>query len=202
MPEVLVFFLLSYLIGSIPFSFLIAKARGVDLRTVGSGNTGASNVWRLLGFRTFVPALLLDMLKGTLPTWLAYEVGQVGPNATILVGLCAVLGHMFPLFLGFRGGKAVATATGVLLALQPWLVVIASVTWIVFYRLKGYPSLSSLMGGLAAVIAATLWTTLGTLPLQFALYVWVAFAVVVYNHRTNIQRLLHGQEMGIGPRTK
>ena len=202
MPEVLVFFLLSYLIGSIPFSFLIAKARGVDLRTVGSGNTGASNVWRLLGFRTFVPALLLDMLKGTLPTWLAYEVGQVGPNATILVGLCAVLGHMFPLFLGFRGGKAVATATGVLLGLQPWLVVIASVTWIVFYRLKGYPSLSSLMGGLAAVIAATLWTTLGTLPLQFALYVWVAFAVVVYNHRTNIQRLLHGQEMGIGPRTK
>lgn len=191
-----------YLVGSIPWSFLIGKARGVDLRKVGSGNTGASNVWRNLGFKPFLLAFGLDLAKGTLPTWIAYRVAHQSPTATIVVGVCAMLGHIFPLFLGFRGGKAVATLAGVLLALEPWLIVVAAVVWISAYKLKGYPSLSSLLATFATAIAATFLAMQDRMPQEFAAFVWVALIVVIYMHRANIQRLLKGQEMGIGPRTK
>ncbi len=101
----------AYLAGSIPFSFLVARARGVDLRTVGSGNVGGANVWRSCGFGPFIVAAALDILKGTLPTLGALLLLPGRPIATVLVGLGAILGHTFPLFLKFKGGKAVATST-------------------------------------------------------------------------------------------
>src|ERR687883_157529 len=113
---------LGYLTGSIPFSFLVGKLRGVDLRKVGSGNTGASNVWRSCGFKWFVLALSLDVLKGFVPTALAYRVLHVDPLVTVLVGLAAMLGHVYPAFLRFKGGKAVATTGGVMFAIHPALL--------------------------------------------------------------------------------
>lgn len=191
-----------YLIGSIPFSFLIAKAQGVDLRRVGSGNTGASNVWRNCGFPSFLLALGLDMAKGCVPTWIAYHGAHLAPVAVIAVGISAMLGHAFPLFLRFRGGKAVATSAGVLLALQPWLVLLSACVWTIVYKIKRYPSLSSLLATFVTAVASSLLAVSSPFPVEFSLFVWVALIVVIYMHRDNIQRLLRGQEMGIGPRTK
>ncbi|GAC1353969.1 MAG: glycerol-3-phosphate 1-O-acyltransferase PlsY [Herpetosiphon sp.] len=191
-----------YLIGAIPFSFLIARMLGVDLRKVGSGNTGASNVWRSCGFTPFVVALMLDMSKGCVPTFVAFHTVHASPVVTVATGICAMLGHMFPVFLRFKGGKAVATAAGVLLALQPGLVLLSAVVWSAVYKLKGYPSLSSMVATFTTAVAATWMASVGYLAAPFAMFVWLALAVVVYMHRSNIQRLLHGQEMGIGPRAK
>lgn len=191
-----------YLVGSIPFSFMVAKARGVDLRLVGSGNTGASNVWRNCGLPAFLFALALDMAKGAVPTFVAYRLAEQSPISAIAVGVMAMLGHLYPVFLGFRGGKAVATAAGVLLALQPVLVLLAAIVWTAVYRLRGYPSLSSLLATFVTALASTVLYMRGQTPLPVSAFVWVALAVVVYTHRANIQRLLRGQEMGIGPRTK
>ena len=107
---------LGYLIGSIPFSFLVARAQGIDLRKVGSGNTGASNVWRACGFRWFLVALVLDIFKGFVPTAIAYRGLHIEPLPTIIVGLAAMLGHAYPVFLDFRGDKDVDTIGGVMLA--------------------------------------------------------------------------------------
>ncbi len=192
----------AYLFGAIPFSFLVAKSRGVDLRTVGSGNTGASNVWRNCGFRPFLAALALDMLKGAVPAALAYRWAHLAPPLVIVVGLVAMLGHMFPVYLRFRGGKAVATAAGVALAMNPLLVALAAASWTVVYKIKGYPSLASMVSTFTTALAATWMAATDRLPWPFAGFVWVALVVVVYMHRANIQRLLAGQEMGIGPRAK
>ena len=194
--------LFAYLVGSIPFSFLVAKSRGVDLRKVGSGNTGASNVWRNCGFPAFLVALALDMTKGFVPTWVAYRLVQVAPVPVLIVGVVAMLGHMLPIFLRFRGGKAVATAAGVLLALNPWLVLLAAVLWSAVYKLKGYPSLASMVSTFLTALAGTWMALTQNFPVAFAAFIWVALVVVVYMHRANIQRLLRGQELGIGPRTK
>ncbi|MBA3945290.1 MAG: glycerol-3-phosphate 1-O-acyltransferase PlsY [Herpetosiphonaceae bacterium] len=194
--------LVSYLVGSIPFSFLIAKARGIDLRQVGSGNTGASNVWRNCGFLPFLVALALDMAKGAAPTFVASSIAHTSPIWTMIVGMCAMLGHLFPIFLRFKGGKAVATAGGVLFAIQPGLFVLAALVWTAVFKLKGYPSLASLSAAVIVAVAGTWLAYTGHFPMIFAGYIWVALVLVVYMHRSNIQRLLAGQEMGIGPRTK
>ncbi len=194
--------LVSYLIGSIPFSFLIAKAHGVDLRKVGSGNTGASNVWRNCGFSAFLLAFALDMAKGAVPTFVASSMAHTSPVWTMIVGMSAMLGHLFPIFLRFKGGKAVATAGGVLFAIQPGLFVLAALVWTAVYKLKGYPSLASLSASLIVAFAGTWMAYVGRFPTVFAGYIWVALVVVIYMHRSNIQRLMDGQEMGIGPRTK
>ena len=119
--------IVGYLAGSVPFSYLVARARGVDLRTVGSGNIGGANVWRACGFGPFVVAAALDMLKGMLPTLAALWLLPGQPGIAVLVGVAAILGHSYPLFLGFKGGKAVATSGGVLLAIMPVLVLVGVV---------------------------------------------------------------------------
>lgn len=193
---------LGYLSGSLPFSFLVGKLRGVDLRTVGSGNTGASNVWRTCGFKWFVLALSLDVLKGFVPTALAYRVLHVDPLVTVLVGLAAMLGHVYPAFLHFKGGKAVATTGGVMFAIHPALLVVSAVVWTVIYKLSGYPSVASLLGIVIIAIISTVMAMTGRLFPAFSVFVWISLVIVFYLHRANIDRLMHGTENRIGRKAK
>lgn len=183
-----------YLLGSIPFSYLVARARGVDLRAVGSGNVGGANVWRACGFGPFVVAAALDILKGTLPTFAARWLLPAQPTFAVLVGLAAILGHTFSVFLKFRGGKAVATSTGVLLALFPLLLPFGIVAWVLAFLLTRISSVASLSAAGVVLIAATVFFLGGQLPLAYAVFVWMLGAFIVYLHRENIQRLLAGTE--------
>jgi glycerol-3-phosphate acyltransferase PlsY len=188
----------AYLVGSIPFSFLVARARGVDLRKVGSGNVGGANVWRTSGFGPFVVAVLLDMLKGFGPTLAALRLLPGRPAAIVLVGIAAILGHTFPLFLRFKGGKAVATSTGVLVAIAPPLVPFGVAAWVIAFLLTRISSVGSLSAAAVELIAGTAFYLAGWLPLAYALFIWIMAAFVIYLHRENIQRLLAGTESRIG----
>ncbi len=196
--ETLALVLAGYLVGSIPFSWLVARTRGIDLRKVGSGNTGASNVWRALGFRYFIVALVLDIFKGWLPVFVALNIVHLPAFGTVLVGLAAVLGHIFPIFMRFRGGKAVATTGGVILGFAPVLTLAAAIIWTIVYKISGYPSVASLLDGLLIALAGTALAFAGRLDPLFAAFIWLAVAAIIYLHRANIGRLLRGKEMGIG----
>ena len=192
--------LFGYLVGAIPFSYLVARTQGIDLRTVGSGNTGASNVWRALGFRFFVVALIGDILKGWLPTFVAYSVFERTPTATIAVGVCAMLGHVFPVLMRFRGGKAVATSGGVMLGFAPVLTITAAIVWAIVYKVSGYPSVASLVDAVVIALVGTAMGMFGALAAPFVAFLWLVVVVVFYLHRANIGRLMRGQEHGIGNR--
>lgn len=188
----------AYLAGSIPFSYLVARARGVDLRKVGSGNIGGANVWRACGFGPFVVAVALDILKGYLPTLLGLRLFAASPIAVLLVGIAAILGHTFPIFLRFKGGKAVATSSGVLLALAPLLAGIGVVAWAIAFAISRISSVGSLTAAAVEIVAGTAFYLTGRLPLAYALFIWLAAAFVIYLHRGNIQRLLAGTENRFG----
>src|SRR3954471_21567578 len=203
----------AYLLGSVPFGLLVGLARGVDVRRAGSGNIGATNVGRLLGGRWFAVVFCLDLLKGLLPMLAAgavvrhfVPVDQTTPAHYALwlaVGFAAIVGHMFSLFLGFRGGKGVATSTGVILGLWPWYTLpglaAAGVFGVVFWRTR-IVSLGSILGAVAFPVAYVLVAGLGwgwgVFEKQWPL---LAFAVlmaglIVYRHRANIARLRAGTE--------
>jgi glycerol-3-phosphate acyltransferase PlsY len=196
---------LAYLIGSVPFSYLVARANGVDLRKVGSGNVGGANVWRNCGFGPFVLAAFGDIIKGMLPTLAALHLSNwarligirlegLPPGAVILVGIAAILGHTFSLFLDFKGGKAVATSTGVLLAIFPLLIPIGLVAWVAAFLITRMSSVGSLTAAAAEMIAGTVLYITGRLPLAYIVFIWVMVAFIIFLHRTNIQRLLAGTE--------
>ncbi|MCA1685331.1 MAG: glycerol-3-phosphate 1-O-acyltransferase PlsY, partial [Planctomycetia bacterium] len=152
--------LAAYLIGAIPFGFLLAKGlKGVDVRTVGSGNIGATNVGRVLGFWFFWPVFLFDLAKGLLPTWgfpalAARLTGQPAPpDLAVLVAVAAILGHNFPVYLKFKGGKGVATSLGAVFALDPVAGAAAAAGFVVFLLVTRYVSLSSIGGGLVFFLA-------------------------------------------------
>jgi acyl phosphate:glycerol-3-phosphate acyltransferase len=184
----------AYLLGSIPFSFLVARARGVDLRTVGSGNVGGANVWRTCGFGPFVVAAALDIFKGALPTFVTRWLLPDRPVVAVLVGLAAILGHTFSLFLRFKGGKAVATSTGVLLAIFPLLIPFGVAAWALAFLLTRISSVASLSAAGVVLVLATIFFLNEQLPLAYAVFIWVLGAFIVYLHRENIQRLLAGTE--------
>ena len=179
-----------YLLGAVPFGLVVSRlAGGPDPRTAGSRNIGATNVARLAGKPAGIACLLLDVAKGALPTWLALA-RLAEPWQAALVGLAAFLGHLYPLYLRFKGGKGVATALGVWLALSPSalggiLLVFGLVAW----RTR-YVSLASM----SACTSAPLWLLLAKAPpAQVALAALMA-ALVIYRHRENIARLRAGQE--------
>ena len=189
--------LLAYLIGGIPWGLLLVRAfKGVDIRTIGSGNIGATNAFRAGGKPIGFLTLALDFLKGFVPTWLG--LGWFGATWGLVAGIAAILGHTFPVYLGFRGGKGVATGAGVLLALSPSAFVGAAVVWFLVAGLVGYVSLASM---LAAVTAAlVVWFTPAS-PLLRGVLAVVAFLIVV-RHHSNIRRLIQGQEPKIGWRLR
>lgn len=191
--------LAAYLAGSIPFSLLIARwFGGIDLRQHGSGNVGATNVARTMGYRWGLVALLLDAVKGLLPTWglpLLFFGGAT--HAEVLAGLAAIVGHMFPCWLGFRGGKGVATALGVVTILSWPATLAAFVAFALVFAASRIVSLSSIIASVVFAIAemVALW------PAPFAAATWSrgAFALavpalIIYRHRANIGRLRRGEE--------
>ena len=195
---------IAYLYGSVPFGFLMAKlVRGVDIRETGSGNIGATNAARVLGFRYFPLVFLLDFSKGFLPTLAAVHLaGNSAFSPSPLAAgtaLAAVLGHVFPLYLQFKGGKAVATGTGVCVVLAHWAVLAAVGTWAAVFLITRYVSLASICA--AAILAAGAWT-LHAEPMEEG--VWrtafctVAGLMVIVLHHGNIRRLLKGTEHKIG----
>ena len=193
----------SYLIGAIPFGFLLVKAvRGEDIRKHGSGNIGATNVGRVLGWRWFPLVFALDFVKGAAPVWLARlfiepPEGWLQDDVAILAGLAAIVGHMFPIFLGFRGGKGVATSAGVTCMLLPWPFAAALVAWLIIFLPTRYVSLSSLAAAVVLVLSQIVWTwpdSFGPEDRNLTFFAIAGAALVVVRHRANIVRLWNGTE--------
>jgi glycerol-3-phosphate acyltransferase PlsY len=184
---------IGYLCGSIPFGLLIARRRGVDPRTTGSGNIGATNVARALGKKTGALVLAIDALKGALPTALAMVAidGRGGPWMVPAVGLAAITGHCFPVWLALRGGKGVATALGVFLVLDPIAVVGSALVFAILYLPLRVVSLASM----AAAISFPVFLLLLGRPSQWIDLALIASIVIVLRHRENIRRLLGRREL-------
>ena len=179
----------SYLLGSVPVGLLLAKVRGADPRKVGSGNIGATNVMRAAGKAAGVITLLCDILKGFIPVWLAIETGQ--PERVVAAaGLAVFAGHLFPLYLKFRGGKGVATALGVFLALGPLAVLVALGVFLALFLAAGYVSLGSIC---AAAVMPFVLAAFGA-PSSYIAVCAVMAVMIIVKHRENIKRLLAGKE--------
>ena len=194
--------MLGYFLGSIPSGFLVAKARGVDIRTVGSGNIGATNTFRVLGRAAGSFVLVADGLKGYAAcAWMVDAIlrGQGlspegGEPLRIVAGVCAVLGHSFTCWLRFKGGKGVATSAGVFFALAPLATGVGLATWLIVFAISRYVSLASIIASLA--LPAATWLTPNSLALRL---VTSAMGVtVIWRHKGNIQRLLQGTEHRFG----
>ena len=196
----------AYFLGSFPTGLLVGKARGIDIRKVGSGNIGATNITRALGKKVGAVVLLVDALKGWLACWgapcIAAQVAGVStelPTATLeqlqLTGAVgAILGHNYTCWLKFKGGKGIATTAGTLLALMPVGGLICIGTWIVFLALSRYVSIASIAAAVAVPLSA--WLT-GRSPLMIGVGLTVG-ALAIYKHKDNIRRLLAGTEHRIG----
>ncbi|AJY48425.1 glycerol-3-phosphate 1-O-acyltransferase PlsY [Martelella endophytica] len=181
-----------YLLGSIPFGYLITRVAGLgDIRSIGSGNIGATNVLRTGKRHLAALTLLLDALKATIAAILAAHL--YGPQAGLLAGAAAFIGHLFPIWLGFKGGKGVATYIGVLLGVAPATVLIFAFVWLLMARLSRYSSLSALVATL--VIPVALWI-MGQ-P-QISLVMALLTVISWWRHKANIERLIRGTESRIG----
>jgi acyl phosphate:glycerol-3-phosphate acyltransferase len=192
--------LTGYLCGSLPWGLWLGRAlRGVDVRTLGSRNLGATNVYRTLGPGIGVLVLALDIAKGALPTWLVPGWSAVAgfPGGTewcrLAVGLAAVLGHVFTLFAGFRGGKGVATTVGVLLAVAPPAFAAFVLVFVATVAFTRFISLGSILGSVAFAITLAVTAPGGARSPTFAFGVLIAL-VVILRHRDNIRRLRRGEE--------
>jgi glycerol-3-phosphate acyltransferase PlsY len=235
--------LIAFLLGSIPFGLLIAKSKGVDIRQHGSGNIGATNVLRVMGKKLGITCLLLDMLKGLIPTVLAISlirftgqptgmsIAPLLPHAhvfpaeqqftaqllVVLSGLFSILGHNYSPWVGFKGGKGIATSAGVVIALMPAAIVLLILVWALLFLTTRYVSVASI--GAAAVLPIlthfgarfhhlnndpaqpTLWQA-GTWNKPLFAFSVVIAALAIWKHRSNIQRLMAGTENRFVPKSK
>ena len=194
--------LLAYLLGSVATAVWIGKKfHGVDVREHGSGNAGATNVIRVLGWKTGVPVLLIDVLKGWLAAMLPVFFSLAGTgtalltNLQILCGVTAIVGHIFPVFAGFRGGKGVATIFGVFLAVNPLLSVSCIGVFLTVLLITGYVSVSSMIAGIAFPVL--LFLLLDSPSVLFKIFSIFIAAAMIITHRKNISRLLKGEETKI-----
>ena len=215
--------LIAFLLGSIPFGLIIAKAKGINIREHGSGNIGATNVLRVVGKKYGITCLLLDALKGFVPTVIAISLirfpgiqnpmtlSGLLPHASefpmltaqmfqVLTGLCAILGHNYSPWVGFKGGKGIATSAGVLIALMPAAVVILIAIWGLVFLLSRYVSLASILAA-GALPLVTLWGSWlhgkiqnGTWNKPLFAFSIIIAVLAIWKHRSNIQRLLAGTE--------
>ncbi len=208
--------MVTYLLGSIPTGFLVAKARGVDIRKTGSGNIGATNVLRVLGKPAGISVFLVDVVKGFaavalvfnfypglhdhLPGFFPFEVAghpEVRFNYAILAGACAVLGHIYTCWLSFKGGKGIATSAGVFLALAPIAACIALGVWILLLAASRFVSVASI--GAAVALPTAVWLTTNSTCLGV---VTTGLGVLaIYKHKSNIQRLMAGKEHRLGEKS-
>jgi len=185
--------LASYLIGSIPFAFLLARRRGIDLRRAGSGNVGASNVLRTSGVVLAVMAVALDGLKGALAVLLAQGM-TAGSAVPVAAGLASVVGHVYPAWLRFQGGKGVATAAGVFSVLAPMALAVGVAVFLVAVLATRIISVGSVSAALALAVVTAVTDSSGFVVAG----AWIAAALIVHRHRGNLARLLAGTERRVG----
>jgi len=193
---------LSYLLGSVPVALIAGFVLGrVDIRTVGSGNAGATNLYRVFGAKPYAAVLAIDMAKGFAAAEWASQLAQGGSldrlQLSIICGVAAVLGHVFSVFARFKGGKGVATAAGVMLAVAPWPLLAAVAVYLLIVALTNYVSL----GSIGAALSVPAWLAVSRFVLGsetrgevYAVSVLLA-ALILATHRANIQRLLKGEEL-------
>jgi glycerol-3-phosphate acyltransferase PlsY len=208
LPSAWIVVALAYLVGAIPFGLLIAKrVAGIDLRSFGSGNIGTSNAVRAMGRRWGFVVFSLDFLKGFLPVlachYLVGDHAETVPLLQVLTGTAAVLGHCFPIYLGFRGGKGVATGCGAIIAIDPRVFVCGGLVWLVTRLLTRYAGLASIMMGITFPIAVVVLDHLqerrrpellvGSLLLTL---------LILVRHRSNVRRMLQGTEPHIGEKVE
>jgi len=190
--------LVAYAVGATPFGYLAGKLRGIDIRQHGSGNIGATNVLRVLGKPVGITVLVLDMLKGLLPVLLAQETSALSA-IQIATAVAAILGHNYTFWLGFKGGKGIATTAGAILPILPWALLAAVVGWVLVLLVTRYVSLASIAAALIIPIELAIqfqftgdWNTA---VLGFGLFVCL---LAIWKHRSNIARLLRGEENRFG----
>jgi glycerol-3-phosphate acyltransferase PlsY len=188
MNDLVLAFVAGYLIGAIPFGYLAGRLRGVDLRKAGSGNTGGTNAVRVLGARYGVPVIALDIAKGAVAVVVGDSLG--GTNGAVVAATAAVIGHAFPVFLGFRGGKAVATGAGAMMALVPWIGVTVFFTWIALVVITRYVSVASI----AAALCYWALCVISGQPWAVTAFTVFGAGLVIWRHRANIVRLRNGTE--------
>jgi acyl phosphate:glycerol-3-phosphate acyltransferase len=189
--------LLSYLLGSIPFSYLVARSRGVDVRRVGSGNVGATNVMRNAGKAAGVAAFALDFLKGTAAVLVARYLAPGGPLPA-MAAVTAVLGHMYPVWLRFRGGKGVSTGAGAFLPLAPVPTAAALVVFAFVLAATRYASIASIAGTMTLAVLAFLLGHTASVARAAA----AAGLLILWKHRGNLERLAKGTESRIGSKSR
>ncbi len=195
MIKISLLIIFSFILGSVPFGVIIARIRGVNLKKVGSGNIGATNVLRALGKRSAAATLLGDMLKGTAAV-LAAKFLSMGPDYEGIMGIAAILGHNFSIFLKFKGGKGVATGIGVLLSYSPKIAILTIIIWLIVVLIARYSSLGAIV-------------SFGLLPVNIFLFDFsqskliisaVIALLILARHSGNIKRLIKGTEKKIGER--
>ena len=186
---------LGYLVGSVPFAFLLARRRGIDLRRAGSGNVGAANVFRTSGAADAVTAFCLDAMKGALAVLIAQRV-TTEPTAPVAAGFAAVIAHIHPIWLGFRGGKGVATAAGAFALLSPGAVVIAAAVFVAAVWMTRFVS----VGSIAAAVTLAAATAAGDWPVSVVVGAGGTALIILYRHRGNLARVIAGTERRIGQR--
>ncbi len=190
-----------YLVGSIPTGYLLGRAKGLDIRQHGSGNIGATNVWRVMGWKWGLTAFMADVLKGFLPLFLLRMLGFPGDASwtaqllLVLCGLAAIIGHNYTPWLGFKGGKGIATSAGVLAALMPLVLAVAFSLWAVLTLVTRYVSVGSIAAALS--LAPLAWFFYRGEWILFGL-ACLAGVLAIYRHKSNIQRLLAGTESKMG----
>ena len=207
MLNLAVVILLSYVVGSIPTGIMLSKwIHGFDIRTKGSGNAGGTNVFRVLGAGPGIFVMLFDVFKGFAATFWLYKIGGdlLSPEQKgllmLLAGCAAIAGHIWTIFAGFRGGKGVGTAAGMLLALFPKALLVCLVVFIVMLAITRIVSVSSMSAAVALPITLTVFRSLLHCEVPTSLYVFSFFAaaLIIFTHRSNIKRLLNGTENRVG----
>ena len=189
-----IFITIAYLIGSIPTGYLIVRSKtGQDIRTIGSGSTGATNVKRVLGKKWFFTVMVLDAIKGALPVFLAQHFGTAATSIGLLPVLAAVaviIGHSKPCFLGFKGGKSVASGIGTILALNFFAGIAIAIIWGIITYITRYVS----VGSIIALAVSPLLMYCFCSPAAYVVYCILGAVYIIYLHRSNIQRLMAGNE--------
>ena len=187
---VVVLMIVAYILGSIPNALWIGKVfKGIDVREHGSKNTGSTNAARVLGAKLGILTLILDISKGVIPTLIATMLLD-SSISVILVGICAILGHSFSIFMKFKGGKAVATTVGVFIVLVPGAILLVAVIFFLVFGITRYVSLSSMIGA----ISLPIWIIIFYKNIPFTIFGIIIAILIIVRHKSNIQRLLNGTE--------